>query len=208
MLKVQVYSTKGAKMGTFSLPRQFTEKVNLKLLAQAIHVYGVQSHVGLTKTKTRAEVVKTKRKLYKQKGTGGARHGARSAPVFVGGGVAHGPRPIKRELSLPQKLAQKALLSSLSAKAQNKEIVVVNGLSKFTKTKDADNFVKKLREAMKGTKRFTIILSDENKNVGMLLRNLKNVAFIAYKNLNAYKVFLGGVLIFDKKIFEKKIKNK
>ena len=93
MLKTKTYSLKGTKLKETSLPKEFGQKENLPLLAQAVRVYEERSHIGFAKTKTRAEVNRTTKKVYKQKGTGGARHGARSAPIYVGGGTAHGPNP-------------------------------------------------------------------------------------------------------------------
>src|SRR5690554_4960009 len=69
----------------------FGQKANPTLLAQAVRVYLSNLRQGTSKVKTRSEVSRTRAKWYRQKGTGNARHGARSAPIFVGGGVAHGP---------------------------------------------------------------------------------------------------------------------
>jgi len=81
----------------FSLPKGFDLKKAEKLLVQIVRVFEDRTHFGLNKVKTRSEVNKTRKKLYKQKGTGGARHGAKSAHIFVGGGVAHGPKGEKRD---------------------------------------------------------------------------------------------------------------
>ena len=67
-----------------NLPKEFDQKLNMPLLAQAVHVYEERSHVGLRNTKTRSEVNRTTKKIYKQKGTGGARHGSRRANLYVG----------------------------------------------------------------------------------------------------------------------------
>src|SRR3989344_5966768 len=99
MLKVNLYDSAGKKKEGLSLPKEFEVKPNFRLLAQAYHVYEDRTHLGLAKAKTRGEVRISTKKIYKQKGTGGARHGAKSAPIFVGGGVAHGPKGIKRKLA-------------------------------------------------------------------------------------------------------------
>src|SRR3972149_10697830 len=104
MLKVNSYSTKGTKLAAVTLPKDWEEKMNLALLSQVMHVYQDRLHIGLAKAKTRGEVNRTTKKWYAQKHTGGARHGARSAPIFVGGGVAHGPRPLRRELNLSDRM--------------------------------------------------------------------------------------------------------
>lgn len=209
MVKVDVYSIGGRKTGDFSLPKSFEEAQNPKLLAQAIRVYEHKSHIGLAKTKTRSEVERTKKKWYRQKGTGGARHGARSAPIFVGGGVAHGPRPLKRNLKLPEKMRRKALGVAFSLKAKNKEMLLIDGLSKIAKTKEAQSLLTSLPKTEKNSsKRFTFILSEKNKEAARFLKNLKNLTLANYKEVNAYKVFYGGTILMDKEIFGlKKVSN-
>lgn len=200
-MKATLFSAKGVKTGQMTLPKEFGEKINMVLLAQAIRVYQDRAHIGLAKTKTRAEVNRTKKKLYRQKGTGGARHGSRRAPIFVGGGVAHGPRPIKRELGLPSKMKKQSLASALSLKAKNGEVVAVTGVAKLIKTKDASLLADKILKELKNQKRLTVALAQgENKTA---FRNLKNVQVIPYKNLNAYQVYFGGGLVIDKSVFEK-----
>lgn len=197
MLKANVVTTKGRKVKALSLPKEFSQKENLKLLAQAIRVYEERQHTGLAKAKTRAEVARTKKKWYSQKGTGGARHGARSAPIFVGGGVAHGPRPLRRELTLPQRIAKKALSVALSLKAKEAKVTVVRGLASLKKTKEANDLLKKLGK----DKRFTFVLVNGKSAVNAALRNLKRVDVVSWRDLNAYQVYFGGNLIFDEDIF-------
>lgn len=193
MAKINTYSIKGTKLEDVSLPKEFNVEKNLPLLAQAIRVYEERSHIGLADTKTRAEINRTKKKWYKQKGTGGARHGAKSAPIFVGGGAAHGPKPIRRVLSLPKKMVKKALYQALSAKLINNEVVAVGGIEKLTKTNQVPAFLKKIGKA----KKYTFILSEKNLLVRKYLRNMPGVEIISYKNLNAFNAFFGGILIFD-----------
>lgn len=202
-MKVAMFSVKGVKSGDLVLPQEFGEKPNMALLAQAIRVYTENGHLGLVKTKTRAEVNRTKKKLYRQKGTGGARHGSRRAPIFVGGGVAHGPRPIRRVLFLPIKMKKKALASAFSLKIKKEEIVGVSGIEKITKTKEAQFLADKILKEVKGSRKLTFALSQENIKSGQFLRNLKNVEFVPYKDLNAYTVYLSGALVIDKNVFEK-----
>lgn len=207
-MKIAVYSIKGVKSGEMTLPKEFEEKINMSLLAQAVRVYDERAHTGLAKAKTRAEVNRTKKKLYKQKGTGGARHGSRRAPIFVGGGVAHGPRPIRRELTLPFKMKRKALAVSLSLKGKNGQVVSVSGLEKVKKTKEAQILTNKLLKELKGVKRLTFALSDTGLEANRVLRNIKNIFILPYKNLNAYNVYFGGGLVIDKAVFEKTPKAK
>ncbi len=202
MVKAQIYTLKGTKTGEFTLPKgMFEVTPNLNLLAQAVHVYEERGHVGLRKTKTRSEVNRTTKKVYKQKGTGGARHGSRRANVFVGGGVALGPRPERRILTLPQALRNKAKIYAFSLKAKEKEIIVISGLSKIAKTKEAGEFLAKVGKEIEA-KRFTFILSDKMQEVFKFLRNLGNAKTVSYKDANAFDIYTGGILVLDENIFE------
>ncbi len=200
MNKVSVYSTKGVKKPSVSMPKIMQEKENLVLLAQAIRVYEAKSHPALSKTKSRGEVALSKRKIWRQKGTGRARHGARSAPIFVGGGKAHGPKGVKRKLVLPKKMRQKALKVALTLKAKDNELMFLDGISLLKKTKDAAALLDKIagKEKFKKTKRYTLALSEKNSNAKLALRNLKNVDVVRFSDLNAYTVYFGGVLVIDK----------
>jgi len=207
MSKANVYSAKGVKTTPYSLPQVFGEKENLSLLAQALRVYEDRLHPGLAKVKTRSEVERTKKKWYRQKGTGGARHGARSAPIFVGGGVTHGPRGIKRILELPAKMKRKSLNVALSLKAKEGQVVLVDKISTLTKTSDVQNLINKvLKNESKDKKvlRLTFVLSPTNWGVARLIENIKDVKVLPFNSLSAYNVFYGGILIFDKDIFVKK----
>ncbi len=197
-MKVNLYSLKIKKTGTYTLPKVFNEKVNESLLAQAIHVYRDSLHQGTSKTKTRGEVSLTKTKWYRQKGTGRARHGSKSAPIFVGGGVAHGPKGVKRILKLPKKMKQKALASALSFKAKEKQIAAVKDLSIIKKTKEAQMLVKMIREGENiGNQKITFFVSDKNKGVFRFFRNINRVKIELYSAINAYKVYFGGRLVID-----------
>ena len=198
-MKANLYTYKGVKAGTFALPKVFSEKENDALLAQSVRVFVASGHTSYVTRKTRSEVVATKKKIYRQKGTGRARHGAKSAPIFVGGGLAHGPTGIKRQLTLPQKMSQKALGIALSLKAKRGEIVVVSAMDKITKTKDANILLSKLA----GDGRVLVALSEKNKSTRLFLKNISRVSVVLYKNLNAHKVLSGGILVIDKEVFSK-----
>ena len=209
MLKAKTYSLKGSKLEDTTLPKEFVQIENLPLLAQAVRVYEERSHIGFAKTKTRTEVNRTTKKIYKQKGTGGARHGARSAPIYVGGGTAHGPKPIRRVLTLPKKMTKLALYQALSAKLFQKQVFVISGIEKLAKTKEARDFIKKVAkaEAIK-SKKFTFILSEKNMPVKRYLKNLEGIKIDTYKDLNVFNVLFGGTLVFDNEIFAKKVTKK
>ena len=201
-MKAQTFTVKGTKTEDTNLPKEFGEKMNLPLLAQALYVYEKRAHVGLRKTKTRSEVERTSKKLYKQKGTGGARHGSRRANLFVGGGVALGPRPIKRELHLSNDIKSKAKILAYAMKAEEKQIIFVTGMSKLGKTKEARELVGALTKAT-AAKRFTFVISEKSKEAVKALRNLANATCIFYKNANALDIYRGGMIVMDDQIVNK-----
>lgn len=163
----------------------FGAPVNQHLLAQAIRVYIDHLHQGTSKVKTRAEVNRTTAKWYRQKGTGNARHGAKSAPIFVGGGVAHGPsglRPAK--LVLSQQLKQKALVSALSA--QREILVVADEVEKLNgKTKEAAALVNRVSQP---TDKVLVVAAEAAPEMLRSLRNLSNVVVVSARQVSAFDV--------------------
>lgn len=203
MVKVTLYSAKGIKKGSTNLPRELIEKENLTLLAQAVRVYEDRLHPATAKVKTRGEVRASSAKIWRQKGTGRARHGDVAAPIFVGGGVAHGPRGRKRKLTLPKGMRQKALKIALSLKAKEGKFVAVDNLSTLKKTKDAQKFLDIIVQkelAGKTASKITLVLSKENENAKIFFRNIKDCEVLPYETLNARSVFFGGLLVIDKNV--------
>ena len=203
MNKIDVYSIDASKKGDILTPANFKEKLNLELLSQAIRVYGDRKHPGLNKTKTRGEVRISTRKIYRQKGTGFARHGAKSAPIFVGGGIAHGPTVIKRILTLSSKMRKKALAMALTAKLEDGDIIAVDSLKFFKKTKEVAKFIDKISKKLKKVNKITTFVVDQNPRDHFFLKNIKNASIKSFKNLNAYDVYYGGLILLDKGIFAK-----
>jgi large subunit ribosomal protein L4 len=139
------------------------------------------ARLGTHKAKTRGEVIRTKQKWYRQKGTGRARHGSRNAPIFVGGGVAHGPRPRSYAKKMPRKMRRAALRSALSAKAAENEIVLVDNLDMpAPKTRDmADTLY-----TLVGDGTALVLLSEANDNVQRSIRNLADARYLRANYLN------------------------
>ena len=203
-MKAQSYSIKGEKLVEVELPAVFAGKTNNYLLAQAVRVYEDRQHMGLAYAKTRGEVQISTRKIYKQKGTGGARHGAKSAPIFVGGGVAHGPKGIKKTLTLSTILRRKALESVLTLKAASGKVLVVNGIGNIDKTNIAGKLIKKLA----GTRtNVLVVLSKENETKARILRNIRSLNISSFSNLNAYQVFQASMILLDSALLEKEKKS-
>lgn len=197
-MKINQYSpTKSASSVT--LPKEFVVEPNEGLLAQAIHVYRDRSHTGSSKTKTRSEVAISTRKIYRQKGTGGARHGAKSAPIFVGGGTAHGPKAAQKVLTLPKKMRRKALLVATYVKAVEGKMAFYVDIKSVKKTSDAQKFIDKVRSGQKAKQNsnVTVVLSKENALLKNMFSNLTKVNTVRAEDLNAYDVFFGGIVLLE-----------
>jgi len=204
-MKLPTYSLKGIKKDSLNLPKVFEQDLNLNLLAQAVRIYNDRLHPGRGKTKTRGEVSASTRKIYRQKGTGGARHGARSAPIYVGGGVAHGPKGIKRRLTLPRKIARKALKTAFTLKGKSGELFVVSGLNSLKKTKDVQGLLDKIGKFVgRDVKRVVFALSPQNYEAKRAMANIKGVNAVSIFNVNAYSVYTGGIILVDKDGLEAK----
>lgn len=203
-MKVKVYSNKGLSQGDLALPGSFSDEINMDLMAQAIHIYRSRMHPGTHMTKTRGKIALSTRKIYRQKGTGGARHGAKSAPIFVGGGKAHGPDGRKRILSLSSAMKKKALNTALSLKAKRNMVCAVSELSKFTKTKEAVALIQKLisDNGLKANSKFTFVIKNYDDGV-RAFKNIKNVKYIRHTDLNVYDVFYGGMIVLEESLYKK-----
>lgn len=202
-VKVDVVDLAGKSVGTMALPEAiFAAKVNKALMAQAVRVYRANQRVAHASTKTRGEVTGSTRKIYRQKGTGRARHGGITAPIFVGGGVAHGPRAHEYTLSMPQKMRKAALFSALTSKQQDNGIRVVNGLEKIEpKTKAFVSFLKAVALDEK-KKKVLLVLPAKTDNVARSARNIEGVEFSLANQLNTYEVLNTKTVIFMKDAIE------
>ena len=195
MVKVSVFNTKGEKVKQISLPEEiFSAKENKKLIAQAVRVFLANQRQGGAKTKKRGEVRGSTKKIWKQKGTGRARHGDIRAPIFVGGGVAHGPTGEENfSLKMPKKMKKKALFAVLTKKLKNKELMIVSGLDKIKpKTKELINVMKNLKLSIGKN---IIVLPKIWDNVIKAGRNIANLSLMQARQLNVYKVVKANNLV-------------
>lgn len=194
-LSVPVYSLTGRASGILSLPKEiFGQKVNKNLLAQAVRVYMANQKIHTASTKTRGEVQGSTAKIYRQKGTGRARHGAIRAPIFVGGGITFGPKPRKVKLNLPQKMKRSALISAFSSKMGDKEILGISGMEKATgKTKEMAKLLEKV-----GTRDALIVTGEKIDNVVRAVRNIPKVDVLPVNLINAYEVLKHDMLLITK----------
>ena len=146
---------------------------------------------GTHATKTRSMVRGSGMKIYRQKGTGRARHGDKKAPQFKGGGVAHGPQPRKYTHRVPSKVRAAALRSAISSRAKDQAIIVLDKWEMAApKTRAAVGVLKKL-----GANKPLIVTDGENANVHLSLRNLPEAKYIRAEGVNVFDVLKHDQLI-------------
>ncbi len=182
-MQVSVMNMAGDVVEKVELPTSiFAAKVNNGLMHQALVRQLANARVGTHKTKGRSEIARTTAKMYRQKGTGNARHGSRRAPIFVGGGVAHGTTPRDYSKKMPRKMRRAALRSALTVKASNGDIIVLDKIEMDApKTKEIAALVNRLA----GNNSALIVVPGENLNVERSAHNLVSVKAIraAYVNI-------------------------
>lgn len=194
-LSVPVYSLLGKEAGSFDLPKTiFGAEINKPLLSQAIRVYLNNQKGHHSHTKTRGQVEGSTRKIYNQKGTGRARHGGIRAPLFVGGGIALGPKYRKTILDLPKKMKKAALISALSQKLLDKSVFALQGLEKATgKTSEISKFLKGF-----GRKSILIVSEKGNDMAVRAVQNIKSINLITADEVNTFEVIKAQSLVFTK----------
>jgi large subunit ribosomal protein L4 len=155
--------------------------------------YMANQRQGTAKSKERSEISGSTRKLGRQKGGGGARHGDINSPLLVGGGRVFGPKPRDYSFKLNKKVKQLARKSALSYKAQENAIVVVEDFQlEAPKTKEFVEIAKNLKV---DGKKVLVLLNENNKNVFLSARNLQRADVMEAKNVNTYKVLNADVLV-------------
>lgn len=181
-MELPVYNMAGEQVSTYELPAAiFEANINRDLMHQALVRQLANARQGTHKAKTRSEVNRTTAKAYRQKGTGRARHGSRKAPIFVGGGVAHGPVPRKYTKQMPRKMRRAALCSALSAKAEQGDIVLLDQISlDAPKTKH----IAAMMGALTNGESALLLLADRNEIVEKSARNLTDVKTLRANYLN------------------------
>jgi len=196
-LEMPLFSVDGVKSGKLKvIPQIFALKNNSQLISQAIRVYLSNQRSGTANAKTRAEVNFSTKKIYKQKGTGRARHGSRKAPIFVKGGVTFPPKPRDYSLKLPVKMKKAALLISLSNKFKENQVFCIDGLSTIEpKTKIISRL---LRKIVGSEEYILLIVSTSQKQILKAAGNIRNVQVIVEKNLYSYPVLLNKYILFSR----------
>jgi large subunit ribosomal protein L4 len=190
-MKAKVYNMSGQEVDLVDLPASvFEANINRDLMHQALVRQMSNARLGSHKTKGRSEINASTAKIYRQKGTGNARHGSRRAPIFVGGGVAHGPHPRKYTKQMPRRMRHAALRSALSAKASSGDIVILDEVAMSApKTKAMVTFVDNVASGNSAL----LLLAEADVNVEKSARNLVDV-----KTLHAGYLNIRDLLGYEK----------
>ena len=181
-MEVPVFNMAGEEVSTVELPASvFGSPINRGLMHQALVRQMANARLGTHKAKGRSEISKSTAKIYRQKGTGRARHGSRRAPIFVGGGVAHGPQPRSYRKKMPRKMRREALRSALSAKALNGDIVLMDTVTcDVPKTRVMVEVIDRLVEDNSAL----LIMPARDENVEKSVRNIADVKMLMASYLN------------------------
>ncbi len=194
MPKLTVHDAKGKKVGTYTIePADLAPRINKQLLHDAVVMYQANQRQGSHKTKTRAEVAGTTKKLYRQKGTGNARAGSRRAGNRRAGGHIHAIRNRDYSYSLPRKALQLAARMAVAAKVRDDELVVIDKLEfDEPKTRDMAGILNTLGCSGES---LLVATAAYNPNVYKSARNIQRVAVSPAAELNALNVLSANRLL-------------
>jgi len=191
-MEAKVFDTKGKETGKITLPEAiFGLSWNADLVHQVVRAIQDNARTPVAHAKDRSDVRGGGRKPWRQKGTGRARHGSRRSPIWVGGGVTHGPLNEKDySKKVNKKMKTKALYTTLARKNKDGEIIFVDKLSfDAPKTKDAKSVLEALSKVKGyedlGNKNIVIALDADDKNTKLSFGNFKNVEINEVRNLNS-----------------------
>src|SRR6056300_599712 len=194
-MKLDVITLDGGKAGSVELGDDiFGLEPRADILHRVVRWQRNKAQQGTHKVKTRSEVSYSTKKIYRQKGTGGARHGARSAPIFRGGGVYKGPTPRSHGHDLPKKVRALGLKHALSAKAKAGELVVIDAAVSDGKTSALAKAVANL-----GWKRALIIDGAAvNENFAQAARNIEGLDILPTMGANVFDILKRDTLVITK----------
>ena len=198
-MKLPVVKLDSAKAGEIELSDAVfgIEDIRSDILQRMVRYQLSKRQAGTHSTQNRDDVSVTTKKLYRQKGTGGARHGSRNAPIFVGGGVAHGPHPHSHAHALPKKVRALAMKHALSAKVKDEALIVVDAFS-GEKTKDLVAQLKKL-----GVSNALFIGGAAvDEKFAKAARNIPNIDVLPLAGLNVYDVLRRKTLVLSREAVE------
>ena len=198
---VKVYGIDGSEQRNIDLADEvFNRSVSTGSIYHAIRNELANLRVGTASTKSRSEVRGSGAKPWRQKGTGRARSGTRQSPVWVGGGVAFGPKPRDYSYKIPKKLKRLAFKSIFSQKTREERLLVVED---FTVESGKTRELVKILEGLTPENRTAIVISGEDSMLKRAGRNVPGLSILSYNRLRAHDLFYAGrVIVFEKAVQE------
>ena len=195
-MKINSISING-KITAFEIPEKiFSSGINNKLISQVLYSQIANSKPRLAKTKQRNEIKGSTAKIYAQKGTGNARHASRKAPIFVGGGVAHGPKGnVYKVRKINKKEKKSSLISAISQKTKDKNLIIFEDVKdKINKTKEFNKFLKrnKINNAL------IVVDLKTKKNIELSARNIADIKLTDAYYLSTYDILKYKKIMFSK----------
>ena len=196
MANVKVYNMKGEEVGNLDLSdKVFGAEYNEPLIHQAVVTYLCNQRQGTKSTLTRTEVRGGGAKPWRQKGTGRARQGSIRAPQWTKGGVVFAPKPRDFSKKMNASAKQGALMSALSKKVADGELIVVEDVKvSAPKTKEMEAF----RKALKLDKRAVVVMDEPDQDVILAARNLETLSTISVSEINTYEIVSNAVVVLTK----------
>lgn len=194
MASVGVHNLEGKEVGTVELPDSvFGIEPSESAVYYVVKAYLTNQRQGNASTKTRSEVDLTKKKMYRQKGTGRARKGTAGSPVLVGGGIAHGPKPHNFSERVPKKIKRLAIVSAFSQKAKDEAIRVLENFElDAPKTK---RIAQMTQHFQVNEKKALLVTSDVSENVVKSCRNMSRLKVMPVNQVSTYDLIHADALI-------------
>lgn len=194
-MKLDVIKLDGGTAGSVELGDEiFGLEPRADILHRVVRWQRNKAQAGTHKVKTRSEVSYSTKKIYRQKGTGGARHGSRKAPIFRKGGIYKGPTPRSHAHDLPKKVRKLGLMHALSAKVKDGSLVIIENIESDGKTSSLAKQVKNL-----GWKRALIIDGAEvNENFIRAASNIEGLDVLPSMGANVYDILKRDTLVLTK----------
>ena len=201
MAKTQVVNVKGEKVKDLTLKDSvWNAEVNTAVMHDAIVLAQASLRQGTASTKTRSEVSGGGRKPWKQKGTGNARQGSTRSPQWPGGGIVFGPKPRKYDKKQNRKERRLALVSALSSKYKDKELIVIDSLAmENNKTKTFNQMLKDLKIDGK----VLVVYENDDENLFLSSRNNQNVAVVSTEEINVLDLVATNYLLIEESSVKK-----
>ena len=199
-MDLEIINLENKSAGKVSFDIDENKEINRFAISQVVKWQLAKRRSGTAATKNRALVAGSGKKPFKQKGTGNARAGTRTSPIWRGGGVIFGPQPKDWSINVPKKIRKLALNNTILYKLQKKELLVLDSLKiESSKTKD---FANKLINLNLG-KKVLIVTDNNDSNLEFSSRNLQNVKIIKSDGLNVYDLLNSNSVLIDKDAVEK-----